>query len=382
MMTNRERLLAILNGQAPDRIPWIPRLLIWYNARMQTNTMPDRFRGMSLREIERAVGVGAPARNGHIFETELRDVEVREHHTGRDTITEYTTPVGTVSFRTNLPPELERVGIQATEVEFLLKEPEDYDVLAFMTEHTVYHPTYEAYLDYEAEIGDDGLPMVQCGDCPFHHFLRKFAGYNQAYFELADRPQQVERLLALMTDHDETHLWPVVAESPAQLILHGAHFSSQMTPPSLFRQHIIPYYQRFSEQLHARGKTLALHADNDTGALLPLIREAGYDMVECFITAPMVDLTLAEARAAWGNDMIIWGGVPSVLLDESISDEEFEREMAGIFDAIAPGKAFILGVADNAMPEAKIERVERISELVEARGNYPVQPLPESVSVA
>jgi hypothetical protein len=96
-------------------------------------------------------------------------------------------------------------------------------------------------------------------------------------------------------------------------------------------------------------------------------------MVETFTTAPMVSCTLEEARAAWGNEVIIWGGVPSVILEDTFTEEQFEDYMRNIFDTIAPGDAFILGVADNVMPAAKIERIARISEMVEELGNYPVQ---------
>ena len=63
-MTNRERLLAIMDGRPPDRIPWIPRLLLWYNAHKKAGTLPARYRGMTLRQIERDLGVGTPARDG------------------------------------------------------------------------------------------------------------------------------------------------------------------------------------------------------------------------------------------------------------------------------------------------------------------------------
>jgi hypothetical protein len=88
----------------------------------------------------------------------------------------------------------------------------------------------------------------------------------------------------------------------------------------------------------------------------------------------MVSVTLEEARAAWGTDVIIFGGVPSIILEPSFPEAEFEEYMRGLFRAIAPGDAFILGVADNVMPTSLIERVERISDLVEQYGTYPVQP--------
>jgi hypothetical protein len=39
--------------------------------------------------------------------------------------------------------------------------------------------------------------------------------------------------------------------------------------------------------------------------------------------------------------------------------------MDDLFRTIAPGRAFILGIADNAMPGSKIERIRRITRMVE-----------------
>jgi len=87
----------------------------------------------------------------------------------------------------------------------------------------------------------------------------------------------------------------------------------------------------------------------------------------------MVTCTLAEARAAWGTDVIIWGGVPSVMLEDSVSEAEFEAYMKDLFRTIAPGDAFILGVADNVMPRARLDRLLRIGEMATTWGRYPVQ---------
>ena len=95
-------------------------------------------------------------------------------------------------------------------------------------------------------------------------------------------------------------------------------------------------------------------------------------MVECFTTAPLVPCTLQAARDTWGDNMIIWGGIPSILLEDSVSEEDFENYMVELFDIIAPGDAFILGVADNVTAQAILSRVERVSELVQEHGKYPV----------
>ena len=41
---------------------------------------------------------------------------------------------------------------------------------------------------------------------------------------------------------------------------------------------------------------------------------------------------------------------------------------------IAPGNAFILGVADNVMPAALLDRLERVGEMVAQWGAYPIDP--------
>ncbi|MBI3911687.1 MAG: hypothetical protein HY320_12250 [Armatimonadetes bacterium] len=378
-MTNRERLLAIMSGKPPDRIPWIPRLLLWYNAHRIAGTLPERYRSAngspwSLQDIERDLGLGAPARDGRIFETRLHGVEVRKRWLNEmELLTEYVTPVGTVTTLFRGSEVLRRHGIQDLQVEYMLKRREDYPAVEYIIEHTDYIPTYDEYDAYEREVGDDGYPMVECGDCPFHHWMRALVGYENAYYHLHDYPNEVERLVSLMTQRDREIIWKVIADSPARLILHGVHFSSQMTPPPVFERFILPYYQELSPLLRARGKTLCLHGDNDTGRILRHIEWAGYGMVECLVTHPMVPTTLEEVRAAWGNRVIIWGGVPSTILEDLYTEEAFEAYMEQLFRTIAPGDAFILGVADNVMPGAKIERIRRITQMVAERASYPIR---------
>jgi hypothetical protein len=60
--------------------------------------------------------------------------------------------------------------------------------------------------------------------------------------------------------------------------------------------------------------------------------------------------------------------VPSIILENTYSDAQFEAYMGDLFRTIGSGEAFILGVADNVMPGAKIERLRRITHMVEELG--------------
>ena len=371
-MTEREKQLAALNGDSPDRIPWMPRLEIWYTARYLTGTLPPEFIGKPLGDIQKAMGVGKTARGGHVYTTRIKGVEVNILRDGLRTKTDYVTPIGTVSTVTQRTEELDAVGIYPLEVEHAIKTPEDYDTVMYIIENTEYFPAYEQFIDFDNSIGDDGLPMTQIGDIPFHHFLNVLTGYEKGYLDLFDYPNKVERLLETMHQCLKEKMWPVVANSPGTLFLHGAHFSSQTTPAAYFDQYMIPYMQEFADHMHGYGKKVAHHADNDTSEIVAQLRKSRYDMHECYVTAPMVPITLAEARKALGDDVVIFGGVPSVILEEAVPEEQFEEYMDEIFAAVAPGDRFILGIADNMMPTSLVSRVKKIGKMVQERGSYPI----------
>jgi uroporphyrinogen-III decarboxylase len=368
-MTNRERMLSIVGGRRPDKIPWIPRLRLWYNFHKSAGTLPDKYRGWELRDIERDLGMGTPARDARVFSARTESVETRVRRSGNEIFAEYITPVGTVSTKHGVVEKLDRAGMSSYQIEHLIKRPEDYDVVEYIIEHTKLTPAYDQYAAYDQEIGEDGLPMVGLGACPMHKIMREYLGYEKAVFEMIDHPNRIERLLRVLTDHAE-EMQNIAAGSPAKMILHGEHFDSMITPPPLFEEYFKPYFREFAELLHSKGKILICHADADSSLLLDLIRESGFDMAEVFTTAPMVPCTMSQAREAWGSDVIIWGGVPSVILCEPVSDERFEAFMLDLFETIAPGDSFILGVADNVMPETKFERLLRISEMVEEYERY------------
>ena len=374
-MTNRERILAVLDGKMPDRVPWIARLRLWYNSRLQEGNMPERFEGMSEVEVGLALRCGNPARDGNVFKVRYEGMDVELEREPGVIRRKYHTPYGTVIYGQIAAGGATKEWIEGgLPLEHPIKTVEDYRRWEYVMEHTYYDPTYDEYLAYEAAVGDDGYPMMNAGDCPFHYYLLHLVGYNDAYFHMMDHPNEFEHLMTVMNQLERERLWPVLANSPARLILHGSHFDSQMTPPHMFKKYITPFYQELSALLHSKGKRLAWHADDDTKDILAEVKEAGFDMSECFCTDPMVSVTLEEARKVWGTDVAIFGGIPSLILEPNYPWEDFEMYVINVLKTVAPGGAMILGVADNVMPTSVIERVERISELVEQYGNCPIKP--------
>lgn len=363
--------MAVLNKTSPERIPWAPRLEIWYRGHKLANTLPECFSGKSLREVEQALGAASPSRGGRIYRKEYRDIEIEISRDDQYVRTIYHTPKGTVSTTNRQTPEMAKQEIVGLEIEHIIKGPQDYPPVEYIIEHTSIIPTYEDYLAYDAEVGYSGVPIVPIGQDPMSNILWDLIGIEQAYYHLADYQEMVEHLLGVLIEEAQD-IQKVTLQSPAKLILYGEHFDSAITPDYIFEKYMLPYFKAFSERLHQQGKLLACHADADTSRLLDLIKLAGFDLAECFVTAPMVKVTMEQARKVWGNQVIIWGGIPSSILCDPFSEAEFESYVISLFRTIAPGDAFILGVADNVVMEAKFERLQWISSFVNEWGKYPI----------
>ena len=138
-------MLAVLNRRSPDRIPWVPRLELWYNARLAEGNLPERYQGMSLRQVERAMGVGTPARVGRVVATRYENVEVRQTEKDGEVLTEYLTPVGTVSKLDVKTHALKDYAGDRLPKAHPIKRLEDYCVMEYIYEHTYFDSTFDEF---------------------------------------------------------------------------------------------------------------------------------------------------------------------------------------------------------------------------------------------
>jgi len=290
-------------------------------------------------------------------------VEYKDTRKGNELLTECVTPLGTITTTQRISPELKHkgIGFYAVTTDFPIKEPRDYEVVNYVVENTHYEPTYDEFVRYDAEVGDDGLPIIPLGLCPMHRILMEYIGYNRAFLELADHPDLIEHLWQTMLKK-EREAFEVVRRSPGVLFLYGEHFDSVMTYRPLFEKYFVPSFRELADVLHAEGKYLAFHGDADASDLLEPIRRSGFDLCECFVCHPMVKCRFEDAYEAWKDRITIWGGIPSNILTDATPETDFRDYVDGLLDLVSEEKRIILGVGDAVMPEAIWSRLEYISE--------------------
>lgn len=384
-----------------DRLPYVPRIDLWYLANSVAGTLPAQHAGRTQNEISRAEGwalhhkyafasVGEHSdhallhRGIGIFRTRdtvvdfvlPKDVEVRVHREGRLTRVEYHTPAGMVSNTLQYDETMKRLGISIPlHTEHLIKGPQDYAPACHLFEHMDVVPNFERFNYWASEeMRDDGVPVVAHfhGASPMQQIQRDLIDATQFFIHYKDHQKELRALVERMEPLYDKIL-KICCESPAQVVNWGSNFDDMLTYAPYFRQEIQPWVRKASETLGTAGKLLMCHTDGENFGLMDLIRDSGMHIAESICPAPMTKVTLAEYYRRWSGQLTLFGGIPSTIVLPETSEAEFEACLDELFRAVAPGTRIVVGIADQVPPQAVFSRLQRIGERIETEGRLPLQ---------
>ena len=371
-MTMIDRVEAVLRKESVDRIPFIPRIDIWYNALKKNGTLPPDYAGCSLEDIEKKLEIGCGLRGGRLFRESFPGIEISESVENGKLTRTYRTPKGELYTKFMALPAADGKFRAGEQLEYMIKSENDYDAAISLFEHAQYSPNYSSCPEYEARIGNNGIPIYHNGYDPMFAIIHTYVGYDRIFYDLADCPELVDALYNTMARQYQG-IQEMLLNSPCRFIIHGTHFDQSMTPLRLFEKYMIPYYSSFAEKMKQKGKKLVFHADADSRLLLGAFERCGISMVECFCTAPMVSVTMEDALQAWDGRIGIWGGLPSTIFCPELCPEEmFYAYCEKLFGTLSKSNGgVILGIADNLMPQGDIRRVEWVAERVADGAGLP-----------
>jgi len=355
-----------MHGEVPDRIPFIARMNLWYAYHDAMGTLPEKYRGQSLWDLQRDLDIGIFGFGGwgmSFYTLGHNKVEVKKTETDQERITEYVTPHGTLRARNVLAAELKAADVVGMQVEYPFKTKSDYDALLSMLEDMVVEDNLETYARFVEEIGDDGVALPYSGYLPMHQLMIHYMGYETLYYELNDHPKEVEQARQLILEQQRQVL-KLATQCAAEAIEVGGNYDEGMTPPPIFEQYFMPFYHEAADLFEAHGKILVVHGDGEMQRLLELLPQARVQVVEAITPQPMTTIDVRHVRSLWQDEVTFWGGIAGVIMTDVFSDDEFERYMDDLLSAVAPGNRFILGFGDNVPTDGRFDRIERIAEIV------------------
>jgi hypothetical protein len=408
-MTPKERLLLAARGELPDRLPFAPRLDLWHNANLRAGTLPAEHRGRTPDQIARAEGwalhkfvpdfanqpapqalvhraIGAYDLQEHVFAFVFSpQVGVEVSQSGDETTVVYHLPRGELRTVTVYGEEMKARGVSLPWIkEHLLHGPADYALAASLFENLSLVPRFEPFAALQARAGDDGLQATWFagGASPVHHIQKYLLDATEFFIHYKTFPREMELLAEALTPLYDQAL-EVIAASPAEVVNWGGNYDEMITYPPYFAAEFRPWLQKASARLAAAGKLLASHVDGENEGLLDLIRESGIHVAEAVCPHPMTKVRIEDYYRRWADRLTILGGLPSnLLLAKSAGEDEYRAFVDYLFRAVAPGRRFILGVADTVPPGAVFDRLRWLGEKVEREGRLPLAAAPLSLNAA
>jgi uroporphyrinogen-III decarboxylase len=219
------------------------------------------------------------------------------------------------------------------------------------------------------EVGDMGVVYLSAGYSAMGHILNYWLGVSGTVYAAADWPATLREVVDQINDNN-LKLIDLLATSPAEIIIMGDNFSSDLQPPRFFARWSRPYYAEAIRRLHAAGKCVAIHIDGKLHGAIGMIREAGADCGDAITPTPMGDLSPLECREEAGPGFILSGGVPPTLWLPEVPRAVFEKSVRDWLELKRYGPRFIANAGDQVPPHAAEDRIEVMRELVERYGRY------------
>jgi len=380
-MTARERILTLLSGKRPDRVPWFGDLDYLAYAMTVRGEREKNFRSSDeYIDWHRELGVGFYLQGHSPFKTIIENCEIREwregddrsreggdrSREGDDRFREIETPHGTLrecwSYRDETFSE--------APVEYLMKSADDIPAMRFIYENTRYEADYDYAVRRKAAIGDQGILLCYVPKSPFMQLVVLEAGIEAVTMSALLEAEAFDSLIEVMDDA-HCRAAEIALNSTAEALMIPENLSAEMIGPRFFEQYMRGYQEKWIGKIRDAGKYSFIHMDGSLKGLLKEECSTGISVLEALTPDPVGDVAIEDfAEYAGDSKSVLWGGMPGVFFTDNVSDEDFEAHTRRMLDVMKREPRYVLGVADQVPPDAMLSRVKRVAEIVEEYGAY------------
>jgi len=376
-MTGRERILAAIAHEEPDRVPVAPRLWAWMVDYCGDSSLPA-YLHMNEEFGGDAFWCVGPVTPSYIREwpeqyalPEVR-VEQQRWQDGDYTVVERTfhTPAGMLSDRARMAPPRSHWGISPDPliVEHLVKTRKDLDRLHYLIPPVV--ADMSAYHRCEEMIGDRGVTELYVLG-PLDQRAADARGMAQFMVDYYDDRAFFDAELDLA--HEQ-----MMAETRAALeggvrIVFGSWFYESLSAgwsPRIWREVFLPRLREQVDLVHSAGGLYHIYDDGKMHGILGFLVEAGVDIVSTCTPAPVGDFDLATAKRDFGRDLCFKGCVDLLYVVKLGTPQLIEDTVRQAMEIGKPGGGFILGSSDSFREGTPVENVRAYFDAARKYGVY------------
>lgn len=330
-MTNRERVIAALSHEQPDRVPY----QIGFTQRARA-AMAERYGEGVFAAIDNCfAGVGAspgPLEGWIDADTWQDEFGVQwDRSVDRD--------IGVVSNR--VLPERDLSCLR-------LPDPHDPG----------------KWEGFAARVAAGDGRCVQFG-IGFSLFERAWTlrGMDALFIDMLEAPEFVDELLDLICDYNVALVEQAV-QHPIDVVHFGDDWGSQrglMMGPALWERFLMPRLQRQYGAAKAAGKFVSIHSCGHVQEVFPQLIAIGLD---CFNPFQPEVMDPFEMKRLYGDRLAFWGGVSTQRLLPYGTPDEVRTEVGRLLREVGEGGGYICSPAHSIPGDARPENIMAMIEVL------------------
>jgi uroporphyrinogen decarboxylase len=379
----RERLLLVLSGQLPDRVPVSPfvqdeYLSLYYP---QKETVHRVYDAVELsRELEfDLIAKPRDFEHPHFLRKSFPHWELRETREVRggqlSVRRSIETPTRTLT-QVQVGPDAgaASAGVHLSTHEYFLKEKEDIEAfIAYMPEidEETIAEMRTVTAQWRAALGDDGI-AAPWGWCSVFNMASEYRNIESLMMDTFDMPDLYDALLSKLSEQMvvyNAHLAETDVECVGVQgnIANGAMFSSDY-----FAEHVEPYEKPVIDAIHSHGAHTIYHNCGAARQLYPNYTRMGFTVWETVSEPPVGDNTLQDAKAFFGDSMCLLGNLDQIEFLKTASPAEVADRTRGVVETGKPGGHYIFSTSDFLEKGTPIENVKAMIVAAKEAGGYGI----------
>jgi len=349
-VNSKERLLAVLKGDMPDRVP-INTLELqgwksndWYNKQPKYAELMDYIRkntdGINFWYPYTGQRIGDSDKGLGRFLTGTKKIteELRSWREGEDTYTEIIikTPKGDLKMVERFNDLVNTVWV----IEHFVKDLSDLEKVLSIP-YEPFLPDTSSLIQAQIEIGDKGIITTDIGD-PIVYVFDLFK-YDEFLMFAMTEEKRMHQLLEIYFERIYNYLQYLLENGAGPLVrIYGPELATPpYLPNRLFKDYVYNYDKKLIDLIHKYDCYCRVHAHGRVGQVLEYIADMGADAIDPVEAPPSGDIELAEAKRIIGDRVTIFGNIQ--LHDLELRNEKEIIEITKrTIDQGAPGGRFVL----------------------------------------
>ncbi len=383
-MTPRERVLAAVNHEEPDRVPIVLGVSNATGIKMKP-----------YRELKRLLGIDAD--DAYLYRwPELGTAAIDERtmvRLGSDVRGVLDVePAWVLETNAARPPHADYVnswGAGATEIRpgewfpmvcpmasaTTIQEVEDYPWPDMDDPTRVAHVTAQA-----ARLAAENRFAIMATPWLLFPLERAFAmqGMDTFLMNLALHPDFAEALLWRIEEACKVlmgHFLDALGDN-VDIIKIGDDLGTQeslLMSPDMYRRVLKPIHADYIGFIRERTSAkVFFHTDGDVFPLIEDLVEIGVDILNPIQTSAGKMSDLGQLKARWGDRLTFCGGVDTHRILPSGTPDEVRAEVRRVIDILGPGGGYMVSSVHTVMDDVPAENILAMVDAVEEYGTYPI----------